>query len=96
MLCGIALCNNYVPARFVASLAIIMCKHYLSSSDGYSAPPNRILVANLCSVGGSWFTDRPEQEVLIGFLQGTEQCSGWLRGEVQKRLIEDWGWTDND
>lgn len=29
MMCGIALCNSFVPARFTASLAIIMCKHRL-------------------------------------------------------------------
>lgn len=68
MLCGTALCNSFVPARFTASLAIIMC--------------------------GSWFTHRPEQEVLIDFMQGTEQCSGWPRKQAQKTLIEDWGWPE--
>ncbi|CAF9935383.1 hypothetical protein IMSHALPRED_010209 [Imshaugia aleurites] len=69
MLCGIALCNSFVPARFTASLAIIMC--------------------------GSWFTHRPEQEILIDFMQGTEQCSGWPRKQAQKSLIEDWGWSED-
>ncbi|CAF9925192.1 MAG: hypothetical protein ALECFALPRED_003083 [Alectoria fallacina] len=68
MLCGSALSNSFVPARFTASLAIIMC--------------------------GSWFTHRPEQEVLIEFMQGTEQCSGWPRTQAQKTLIEDWGWPE--
>ena len=51
-------------------------------------------VAKLCPLGGSWFTHRPEQEVLIEFMQGTEQCSGWPRKQAQKTLIEDWGWPE--
>lgn len=53
-------------------------------------------MADLCSLGGSWFDHRPEQEVLIDFLQGTEQCSGWPKKQAQKGLIEDWGWSEDD
>ena len=53
-------------------------------------------MANGHRAGGSWFTDRQEQEVLIDFMQGTEQASGWPRKEAQKKLIEDWGWSEDD
>ena len=96
MLCGIALCNSFVPARFTASLAIIMCKHSKSSSACDVMLPGRGLISNLCSIGGSWFTDRAEQEVLIDFMHGTEQCSGLPRKAAQKILIEGWGWSGND
>lgn len=52
-------------------------------------------MANNCLLGGSWFTDRSEQEVLIDFMQGTEQCSGWPRKQAQKILITDWGWSED-
>lgn len=97
MLCGIALCNSFVPARFTASLAIIMCKHWVYRSGGYATLSSRVFfIANLCALGGSWCTDRAEQEVLIDFMQGTEQCSGWPRKAAQKILIQDWGWSKDD
>ena len=57
--------------------------------------PGYIVMADICFLGGSWFTDRPEQEVLIDFMQGTEQCSGWPRKQAQKVLIADWGWSED-
>lgn len=56
----------------------------------------RVFIVNLCSLGGTWFNDRAEQEVLIDFLQGTERCSGWPRKAAQKILIENWGWSEDD
>lgn len=96
ILCGIALCNSFVPARFTASLAIIMCEYRLSLPGAYKAHVGRTLRADTGSSGGNWFTNRPEQEVLIDFMQSTEQCSGWPRKQAQKTLIEDWGWFGDD
>lgn len=89
ILYGIALCNSFIPASFTVSLAIIMCKHRPSSPDDYDALFGRGSRADTCFPGGSWFTERPEKEVLIDFMQSTEQCSGWPRKRAQKMLIED-------
>ena len=53
-------------------------------------------IAKNCSLGGCWFTDRLEQKVLIDFVRGTEQASGWPKKDAQKKLIEDAGWSEDD
>ena len=58
--------------------------------------PGRNFRTDLYFPGGSWFTERAEQEVLIGYMQGTEQCSGWPRKAAQKILIEGWAWPEDD
>lgn len=70
-----------------------MCKYQPFSPKRYDLLFDPALMANTCFSGGSWFTDRPEQEILIDFMQSTEQCSGWPRKQAQKLLIEDWGWS---
>ena len=65
-LVGIAVCNTWVPARFTATLAILICD--------------------------DWFTDLREQEVLLDYMSETSRCSGWSKQNVERTLIEAWGW----
>ena len=49
------------------------------------------LAINLCD---SWFTDRGEQEALLGFMRDTSRCSGWSRQNAQRALMETWGFEE--
>ena len=42
----------------------------------------------------SWFTDRREQEAILDFIRDTSRSTGWSRQNVERALIEEWGWKD--
>ena len=83
---GSATCNNYIPAKFSGSLAVIVCK---SSRDFcISEEADRLILGT----GASWFTDRQEQQALLDFMTEADRCSGWPRDHALQALMDEWDW----
>lgn len=54
--------------------------------------PNWVTASMAVVMCGERFTDRAEQEALLGILEVTERGNAWPTGTAARTLQETWGW----